>query len=707
MNAPRKIWWTASEIASAGLPELPGSQQGVDKLAKAQDWRGHADFSRRRSGRGGGWEYNWQLFPLPARKKLLADAKQVAIPARPVPQARDDQWDWFDAQKDGVKAKAKARLEVIEAVEALETLGTPRYLAVIEVSKVTAPGRATIWNWLAMIEQVAVADRLAYLAPRHNGAKRATKKQAVDPRFFEVLKADYLRLEQPSFTSSYRRACEIAQTQGWSVCLEDTMRRRMNELVPRVTQIFARKGVAGLEQCFPPQTRDRSSMVAMEGVNADCHKIDVFVTWKDGTVNRPQIIAFQDIYSGKILSWRVDWAPNKVAVMAAFGDMIEDYGIPHRCLFDNGREFANKWLTGGVKTRFRFKVREDDPLGVLPQLGIKVHWARPGHGQAKPIERAFRDLADDIAKDPRFAGAYVGNRPDAKPENYGDRAVELADFLKVVEEGIKRHNARTGRRSHTCQGRSFDVTFASSYKTAPIRKATGAQRRLWLMGQEEKRLQRGHGRLALYENEYWSDWMNAHAGEKIVARFDPEDLHDGVHIYALSGEYLGAAECQAKTGFFDLASARQSAADLAANKRAHRKLLKDLRPQTARDVAAHLDDIQPKDADPLEGKVIRPAFGTRPGGPAGAPATPQSGFEDTWAPVAEFKAPEPVHEVETAEVEDRYTRFRRALELETALAEKLWVGEAEKLWLGQYQTQPEYSSMRKMYDGFGEAMFAE
>lgn len=127
--------------------------------------------------------------------------------------------------------------------------------------------------------------------------------------------------------------------------------------------------------------------------------------WPDGTINRPQIVAFQDLYSGKILSWRVDHDPNKVMVMAAFGELVENWGIPKRCLFDNGREFANKWMTAGAPTRFRFKVREDDPIGVLSLLGIQMHWATPAHGQAKPIERAFRDLASDVAKDPRFAGA--------------------------------------------------------------------------------------------------------------------------------------------------------------------------------------------------------------------------------------------------------------------------------------------------------------
>lgn len=217
---------------------------------------------------------------------------------------------------------------------------------------------------------------------------------------------------------------------------------------------------------------------------------------------RPQIAAFQDLYSNKMLAYRVDLDPNKVAVMQAWGELVETYGIPRHCLFDNGMEFANKWLTGGTPTRFRFKVRPDDGLGVLPQMGVQIHWATPAHGQAKPIERGFRDFADRVAKHPAFAGAYVGNNPLAKPENYASRAIPLADFLAVLDQEVAKHNARPGRLTANAKGRSFDETFAESYAAAPIRKATPEQHRLWLMGQEKRKLHRTHGVLTLFKNGY-------------------------------------------------------------------------------------------------------------------------------------------------------------------------------------------------------------
>ncbi len=168
----------------------------------------------------------------------------------------------------------------------------------------------------------------------------------------------------------------------------------------------------------------------------------------------------------------------------AFGDVVENYGIPDHCWLDNGRDFASHWITGGTPNRYRFKVRDDTPDGLMPQLGVQVHWTKPYSGQSKPIERAFRDFAGDIAKHPAFAGAYVGHKPTAKPENYGAKAVDIETFLRVTGEGIAEHNARTGRRSHVAQLRSFDQAFAASYAQSPIRVAAEWQRRLWLLAAE-------------------------------------------------------------------------------------------------------------------------------------------------------------------------------------------------------------------------------
>src|SRR5690606_13947366 len=119
------------------------------------------------------------------------------------------------------------------------------------------------------------------------------------------------------------------------------------------------------------------------------------------------------------------------------------------------------------------------------QLGVEVHWTTPYSGQSKPIERAFRDLCNDIWRHPAFVGAYTGNNPNAKPEDYGSRAVALDEFYRIVSQEIREHNRRTGRRSRVCAGQlSFDQAFRESYARAPIRKASEEQLRLFLLAAE-------------------------------------------------------------------------------------------------------------------------------------------------------------------------------------------------------------------------------
>src|SRR3546814_140018 len=223
---------------------------------------------------------------------------------------------------------------------------------------------------------------------------------------------------------------------------------------------------------LPAQERTVAELHALELVNIDGHKVDVFVKWPDGRIVRPIIIGIQDVYSRKFLSHRVSDTESVIPTRLAMADLFREFGIPKGCVLDNGRAFASKWITGGAKTRFRFKIKGEEPVGVLTGLGVRTHWTIPYRGQSKPIERAWRDFCDTIAKHPAFAGAYTGNKPDAKPENYGSPAVPLDLFRAVFAREIARHNARQGRRPEIAAGRSLAAAFNASYARAPTGQAT-------------------------------------------------------------------------------------------------------------------------------------------------------------------------------------------------------------------------------------------
>jgi putative transposase len=711
---PDRAWWTAEEIAAAALPDLPATKRGVNLLADRLDWRSQASFARRRAGKGGGWEYSWQLFPSRAKRKLLLDVAAAVQPERP---ARDEAWAWYESLPASVTAKAQTRLKVIQEVEALEpSLG--RHMACVSVGRLRGIGTRTIWSWFAAVEGVRLDDRLPYLAPRNRAAVRAHARQRdCDPEFFDLIKSDFLRLEAPPFTDCYRRALRVAKTRDLAILPERTMRRRLDASVSEATQILARKGVEAVKRLYPVQVRDKTALGALEAVNADFHKFDVFVRWPAGpgeapTVIRPQMVAFQDIYSGRILAWRVDVSPNSTAVLLAAGDMINEWGIPEHVLLDNGREFAAKAITGGSSTRYRFKVKEDDIPGLFTSLGCTIHWATPYSGQSKPIERAFRDLAQTIAKDPRFAGAYTGNRVDAKPENYGSKAIDLEAFLAVVAEGIEEHNTRVGRRSDVAFDRSFAEVFDESYAARAIRKATEAQKRLWLLGAEGMRTDTNTGAVWFQGNEFWADWMGEIRGERVIIRFDPAAFWDGVHVYAADNSYLGHAPVRQKAGFFDMDEARAHARARRAWMNAERDRLDAQRRFSAMQIGQTLDDLDAAAkgaARPApEAKVVRGTFGkpTVKAGQEGRKAvTPDVAAAEmdrardaVVTDLTQRRAPQPTEETSRE-------RFRRALELERAMAAGGDITPEQQRWLSVYQTSPEYGGERKVWESFGDSVF--
>ena len=606
MTESATLFLSAAEIAAAKLPGLPQTKAGVHAHAERHCWRAGEEGSgwRWRSGTGGGVEYNITLLPQPAQVALAL--KMAPRPERVADPAHDDEWTYFEALPRAKRAAAEQRLRVLEAwgdQSARDGVAA----AARAVGRAHGVSVSTLYAWDALVAGVPRPHWLPYLAPRHGGSQA---RSPLSPEAWDFIRADYLRRESPRFEACYRRLAEAAAAHGWTIPPARTLRRRLAAL-PATVRVAEREGDEALKRLYPAQIRDRGVFHALEAVNADFHKFDVFVKWPDGRVLRPQMIAFQDLYSGKLLAWRVDTDPNQEGVRLAFGDLVRRFGIPAHCWMDNGREFASKWITGGVANRYRFKVQPTEPFGVMTQLGVQVHWTTPYAGQSKPIERAFRDLAENVAKHPEFAGAYTGNTVLAKPENYGARAVPLERFLAVLEGAITEHNAREGRRTAVCAGRSFDAAFADSYAGALIQRASAAQLRLWLTAAEGVRVSATDGTCTLLGNRYHAMFLHQHLGRRVVVRFDPQKLHDGVEVYTLDGTYLGAAACVEAVGFADTDAAR-------AHARARAEWKRGVKLQAAAEKRLSIEQVaallpRPESAPAPETRVVRPVFPRREG----------------------------------------------------------------------------------------------
>ncbi|MEX0745289.1 MAG: transposase domain-containing protein [Phycisphaeraceae bacterium] len=595
----------------AGLPDMPGSERGVN------GWGEKGKIGRRKRAKGKGWEYDFSTLPLRTQAALLATEDEPLTPAPTNSATREYDpeglWGWAMTRPLGLRAEGARRAKLLDQVVVLMSLGQGFREAARAVARehddVTM---GSLRNWYygpdgrpdKGARNYARNDWAAALVPRWTG-RSVTAEISVEA--WDAFKADYLRNEQPTAESCYRRLQRLAAKHGWTVPSLKTVMRRLEREVGVVAITLAREGVEAMMRRYPAQERDRSIFHALEAVNADGHKLDVFVQFPDDLVTRPMVTVWQDLFSGKILSWRVSQTESSDSYRLSFADLLRQYGAPKHCWFDNGRGIASKALTGGTPNRFRFKVRPCDPVGLITQVvgGENIHWTTPYHGQAKPIERAFRDWCDNIAKDPRFAGAYTGNNPMAKPENYRSRAVDFATLLTVLAEGIAEHNSRSGRRTQVCAGRSFDEVFNESYAANVHRIAQPTERQLrqFLLAGESITVNKIDGSIRLLGNRYWCEALARLAGtpkerRKVVVYFDPDHLHDGIYVHEMNGVEIGHAACVSRTGFNDTTASREHARGKAQYRRATKEQLDAQRRMSAAQLGELLDDAKPEPTEP-------------------------------------------------------------------------------------------------------------
>lgn len=540
-------------------------------------------------------------------------------------ESLNKRWEGLSAVQ---RQNCRRKVEVAEAAQGLhERDGVPLKQACESAAAGTEWKGATIYHWITGRGEAGLDLYPRHLwplvlAPKYIGGGREAD---CDPAAWESFKTDYLRLEKPTAEQCFRNLQRLAEQEGWQIprSAKSLVNRIRREIHPDAI-VLAREGAEALSKRRPPQIRERPQR-AMEAVNADGHVVDVFVRWPDAKKpERPTLVAWQDIHSGKILSWRLDRTENADGYRLSFADLLRKYGIPQHVFLDNSRASAAKGLTGGKDKRFRFKVKRDDPVGLLTQLvGQKnIHWTTPYHGQSKPIERAFRDLATDIAKDHRLRGAYTGPNPQEKPANYDEKkGVPLDKFLAVLKDGIARHNARHGRRGLGMDGRSFDEVFKQSYEqhADSIARPTEAQLTRWLLGAEGVTAHKDSGAVTLFGTRYFSERLveklagRSAAKRKVVVRFDPDNLTLPVVVETLDGVFLAKADPQGAVKHIDTRAARETARDQSRLRRHARKHLEISKSMSDREYEQLLDqvDAETRDAEetPVRLKVMAGAFG--------------------------------------------------------------------------------------------------
>lgn len=528
----------------------------------------------------------------------------------------------WDRATPAAREKAALRSSAVAAAREREREGISRTAAAAVVAAGLRVTPATVRRWLARADGAAASTPAAALVDRpKSGRPPAAWTQPGAEDAWRIWRSDYLRLEAPGAAACWRRVAAIGSVRGWRLPSAATFMRRLRAETRAAEVVRAREGRIAALGTHPAQTRTVAALRALEIVSGDGYRHNLFVRLPSGRIGRPVSWVWQDVRTRRILALRSGETESADLVRLAFADVCREAGVPEAVVVDNTRAASARWLVGAATRRGRRGRRGSEPepaAGLLDLLGVRIiHTSidrtaggkARGRGQAKPVERAFRDLGEEIDRHPRAAGAYVGRHPQAKPENYGSRALDWAAFLSVCADGVRAYNARGGRRMEAAAGRSIDETWAEEIRTAQVRRLTRAQAALLLLAAEPARVQRdgtfqlAAGRAAgLPANRYHAPELAALAGRQVVARFDPADLHGQVEVHDLAGRWLATAECLLPVGFDAADAAREHA-------RAQRRHLRAL-DQADRE-RERIDDLldrtgaAPPPAPAAEPKVVR------------------------------------------------------------------------------------------------------
>lgn len=564
------IWYSSNELA--GLPSMPASDRAVRQKLKGIVCDDQVRLNGRRT------EYHFNCLPPETRHHLLAVSSSQS---RGHAGEMSEQWHEFDAAPESKKREAQTRLDICLAVIALVDAGEKFVRAIEQASARFNVSFDRVRKWFyesPNLRHIPRTDWLPALLPRRGGAR---VRAEISPEAWGYFLRDYLRTEKTTVSECYFRLRKLADANGWVIPSLPTFRRRAEAEIPKEVRILRRSGIYEAQQSLvPPQRRTRENMSALQVISGDGHDARVFCHLPDGTVLRPVIWVFQDVYSSAIVGYSVDLSENTEMLTIALFNMLKRYGIPEHIVFDRGSAALSEIVSGrtyrpsGRSKTKRKKFNPDEVEGVLSMLGIGSTWTkviddnngRKGNARAKPVERFFHSRAGigQFERDPAFEGAYTGASVTAKPANYGSATVPVELFIQKFDAFVQEWNNREGRRSEMARGRySYQQVFDNSFGVAQIRRATEQQLRLCLLRTElvtvlpSGVVELRTGQIDSHRrNRYHCAQLRDYVGSKVSARFNPFDLHSGVYLYDDQGRYICPAPLLEDAGFMSASAAR-------------------------------------------------------------------------------------------------------------------------------------------------------
>ena len=304
----------------------------------------------------------------------------------------------------------------------------------------------------------------ALLLPCYKGR---TKEADLTGDAWDWIKSNYLNTSETAAKVIIKEAKKIGKAHGWQFPSDKTIIRRLNNL-PAPQWLLGRKGNEAFDATFPAAKRDFTAYALHEQWVTDGTKCDVRCVWPDGTAARPFIVAWMDMRSRLVFGVRGALNPSQRLTAASLSTALKFVQIkPETTLFDWGSEYLAKYISGGQRPD-NLKKQEGEMPGVLKRMGIKPEWARPYRGQAKPIEKFWDYVKENLDKLPQFQGAYCGKNAASKPEDYNPKnAIPIEVYSAKLAEVIADYNNSHEHKGDGMNGRTPAQVYEELIQAAP------------------------------------------------------------------------------------------------------------------------------------------------------------------------------------------------------------------------------------------------
>jgi putative transposase len=281
-------------------------------------------------------------------------------------------------------------------------------------------------------------------------------------------------------------------------------------------------------------------------VTSDHHCLD-FLCRDGDKVFRPWVTIFCDVKSRKPLGWVLSKGPSGYTILSAMEMMIDEYGVPEQLLVDNGKDYRSQLMKGSEITvpNWEDGLSVDRQIilqGVLAALDCTVIYTEGYHGQSKPVERFFKDVAELYSKkQPTYLGSNTATRPeDAK--KYAATVGHLAklDRIPTFQEitidwnnFINNWSATHPHYGQGMNGRTPDVVFSANWslkRILPLEKKSAIFVRSMVRSPQRNGIEIDGIFYSAEENISW-------IGRKVIAKRPLRDVSK-IFVHDLEGNFL-------------------------------------------------------------------------------------------------------------------------------------------------------------------------